>query len=136
MLNKPRNTKYAKVRRGSIRRVDMFSDKLKFGSVGLVALEACFLTFNQIEACRKVISRYTRRKGKVWIRMTIDYPFTSKPNVRMGKGKGKVDLWVCRVSKGKVLFEIDGLYLNIILNALKAARKKLPLKTNIINVNK
>jgi large subunit ribosomal protein L16 len=133
MLNRPRNTKYAKVRRGSLPKVEMFTNLLRFGSVGLVALESSFLDSNQIESCRRVISRYTKRKGKLWIRVFPDYPFTAKPiGVRMGKGKGKVDIWVARVCKGKVLFEFDGLPKAVVLKAFNAAAKKLPLHSRII----
>ncbi len=137
MLNRPRNTKYAKVRRGSLPRVEMFTNVLKFGSVGLIALETSFLNYNQIEACRRVMSRYTKRKGKLWIRIFPDYPFSAKPiGVRMGKGKGKVDVWVARVCKGKILFEFEGLPFNVVSKAFKAASKKLPLDTKIIQEKK
>ncbi len=133
MLSRPRVTKYAKVRRGSLPKVDALSYMLKFGSVGLLALESGMLNFNQLEACRKVISRMIKRKGKVWIRVFPDYPFTAKPiSIRMGRGKGKVDVWVARISKGKVLFEVDGVVTSISKKALIAAKKKLPLKTLVI----
>lgn len=133
MLSRPRVTKYSKIRRGCMPKVDALSYMLKFGSVGLLALESGMLNFNQLEACRKVVSRMIKRKGKVWIRVFPDYPFTAKPiSVRMGRGKGKVDVWVARVCKGKMLFEIDGVVPSISKKALTAAKKKLPLKTLVI----
>lgn len=133
MLPRPRATKYAKIRRGKLPRVDSFSYNLKFGSIGLLSLESSFLTFHQLEASRKVISRMIKRKGQVWIRVFPDYQFTAKPiSVRMGRGKGKVDLWTSRVCKGKILFEIDGVLPSVAKKALLAAKKKLPLKTLVV----
>lgn len=133
MLSRPRNIKYEKLRRGRLGLVDPLSYELKFGNVGLISLESGTLNFNQLESCRKVISRIIKRKGKVWIRVFPDYPFTAKPvSVRMGRGKGKVEVWVARISKGKMLFEIDGVSESISKKALEAGKKKLPLKTLVI----
>lgn len=104
--------------------------QLEVWPIGLIAQECCLLSARQIEATRQVINRYLKRKGKVWIRVFPDFPMTSKPTeVRMGKGKGAVKAWLCRVKKGKILFEVDGASEYSIREAFFAAQKKLPLKT-------
>ena len=98
----------------------------------MIAQESIHLTAHQIEATRQVINRYLKRKGKIWIKAFPDFPVTAKPTeVRMGKGKGAIKEWVCRVRKGKILFEVDGVADQRILEAFQAARKKLPLRSLI-----
>jgi large subunit ribosomal protein L16 len=132
VLLRPVKLKFQKSRRGRLSRVVSSFRYLKKGCFGLVAQESVLLTAFQIEATRQVINRYLKRKGKIWINVFPDVPLTSKPTeVRMGKGKGAVKYWVCRVKQGKVLFEVDGVSEQRILDALKAAQKKLPIKTYI-----
>lgn len=131
---RPRKTKYKKYRRGRIKRnLDYKSNKLKFGTIGLQATERGFLTANQIEAGRRTITGYIKRAGKVFIRAFPDHPITSKPaEVRMGKGKGSVDYWVCKIKPGKILFEVAGKNPVLIKEALKQVSMKLPMSTKIL----
>lgn len=130
MLLRPKKTKYNKCQRGSLKRVESCFHQPKFGRFALIAQESCLVNARQIESTRQVINRYLKRKGKIWIRVFPDFPMTSKPTeVRMGKGKGGVKAWFCRIKKGKILFEVDGLSDYIISKAFYAAKKKLPLKT-------
>ena len=132
MLLRPNRTKFNKSRRGRLSGPFSSFPPIKNGRFALIAQESVLLTAHQIESTRQVINRYLKRKGKIWIRAFPDLPLTSKPTeVRMGKGKGAVSEWVCRVRKGKVLFEVDGVADQSILEAFRAARKKLPLKTLI-----
>lgn len=132
MLLRPKKTKYNKTQRGRLSRVvSAFRQPLN-GKFALIAQESIHLTAHQIEATRQVINRYLKRKGKIWIKAFPDFPITAKPTeVRMGKGKGAIKEWVCRVRKGKILFEVDGVADQRILEAFQAARKKLPLRTLI-----
>lgn len=132
MLLRPKKTKYNKTQRGRLSRVVCSFRPAVHGKFALIAQESVHLTAHQIEATRQVINRYLKRKGKIWIKSFPDFPVTAKPTeVRMGKGKGAVKEWVCRVRKGKILFEVDGVADQRILEAFQAARKKLPLKTFI-----
>jgi large subunit ribosomal protein L16 len=132
MLLRPNRTKFNKAQRGRLSRVVSAFRPIKHGRFALIAQESVLLTAHQIEATRQVINRYLKRKGKIWIRAFPDLPISAKPTeVRMGKGKGAIKEWVCRVRKGKILFEVDGVVDQRILEAFKAARKKLPLKTLI-----
>lgn len=131
---RPRKTKYKKYRRGRLKRnLDYKSNQLKFGTMGLQATERGFLTANQIEAGRRTITGYIKRAGKVFIRAFPDHPITSKPaEVRMGKGKGSVDYWVCKIKPGKILFEVSGKNPVLIKEALKQVALKLPMSTKIL----
>ena len=132
MLLKPNRTKYTKSQRGRLSRTESAFCHLKFGKFGLIAQESVLLTTRQIESTRQVINRYLKRKGKIWIRVFPDLPVSAKPTeVRMGKGKGAIKTWVCRIRKGKILFEVDGVPDRKVLEAFQAAKKKLPLKTLI-----
>jgi large subunit ribosomal protein L16 len=132
MLLRPNRTKFNKSQRGRLSRVVSAFPPIKYGRFALIAQESVLLTAHQIEATRQVINRYLKRKGKIWIRAFPDLPVTSKPTeVRMGKGKGAVKEWVCRLRKGKVIFEVDGVADQRIFEAFQAARKKLPLRTLI-----
>lgn len=128
----PRKTKYKKVRKGKLVKLEFKATDLKFGTLGLKAMEAGILNSRQIEAARQSIARKTKRKAKVWIKIFPDLPITSKPTgVRMGKGKGQVSHWGARVRGGTVLFEVCGANFNMIFTALKTASAKLPIKTKI-----
>jgi large subunit ribosomal protein L16 len=130
MLLRPKKTKFNKSQRGRLSKVVSGFRHLKNGRFGLIAQESTLITAQQIECTRQVINRYLKRKGKIWINLFPDLPLTSKPiEVRMGKGKGAIKSWVCRVKKGKILFEVDGVAEQRILEAFRAAQKKLPLKT-------
>jgi len=132
MILKPKKTKFNKCQRGSLGRIESSFSQPKFGRFALIAQESALISARQIESTRQVINRYLKRKGKIWIRLFPDFPMTSKPTeVRMGKGKGAVKAWFCRVKKGKILFEVDGAPDHNIHEAFSAARKKLPLKTLI-----
>lgn len=130
MLLRPKKIKYAKYQRGRLSRVVPSFRLLKKGQYGIIAQECAFISACQIEATRQVINRYLKRKGKIWINVFPDFPLTSKPTeVRMGKGKGGIKEWVCRIKKGMILFEVDGVVEKRVLQGFTAARKKLPLKT-------
>ncbi len=108
--------------------------ELNFGSYGLKALENKWISAAQIESCRKVFAKYTKKGGRVWIRIFPDKPVTKKPpEVTMGGGKGDVDHYVFPVRVGRVLFEIDGLSKEQAEKALRGAAFKLPIKTKIIS---
>ncbi len=129
----PKRTKYRKYQKGRIRGNEHRSTNLNFGDYGMVALEPVRITARQIEAARKAINRRVKKIGKLWIKIFPDIPVTSKPTeVRMGKGKGAVDHWVCRVKPGKVLFELKGVSVDLAKEALRAGSAKLPIRTSFI----
>ena len=104
-----------------------------FGTYGLQAIEGNYVSDRQIEACRIVLSRYTKRQGQVWIRIFPHLAKTKKPaEVRMGSGKGSPEYWVAVVRKNRVMFEIGGVPGEVAIQALKMAAYKLPLKTRVI----
>jgi len=108
--------------------------KVSFGSFGLKALEANWVTNAQIEACRVAINRHLKRGGKLWIRIFPDKPITKKPaETRMGKGKGAPEAWVAVVKPGRVLFEIDGVNEKIAKEALTLASHRLPVATKFVS---
>nr|YP_009485467.1 ribosomal protein L16 [Halamphora coffeaeformis]AVR57531.1 ribosomal protein L16 [Halamphora coffeaeformis] len=132
MFNGPKKVKFKKSRKGKLVKFEFKSNRLTFGKIGLKALEAGILNSRQIEAARQSIARKTKRKAKIWIKIFPDVSITSKPTgIRMGKGKGPFSHWGARVRGGTVLFEICGANLNTIVNALKTAGAKLPIKTKI-----
>ncbi|GGA55336.1 50S ribosomal protein L16 [Nitratireductor aestuarii] len=129
----PKRTKFRKQFKGRIHGVSKGGTDLNFGSFGLKALEPERVTARQIEAARRAITRQMKRQGRVWIRVFPDVPVTSKPTeVRMGKGKGSVDFWACRVKPGRIMFEIDGVDLEIAQEALRLGAAKLPIKTRFV----
>jgi large subunit ribosomal protein L16 len=129
----PRKEKYRKRFRGKMRGNSWRGSKLEFGDFGIKALGRAWLTANQIEAARKAITHYTKRSGKVWIRVFPDKPITKKAlGVRMGSGKGDVKGYVCVVKPGRIIFELAGVPSEIAEEALKRASHKLPFKTKII----
>jgi len=134
MFLQPRKTKYNKIRKGKLKRLNLKNDKVQFGEIGLKAVISGTITARQIEAARKAIVRKIKRKGKIWICIFPDVPITSKPTEsRMGKGKGSVSYWAAKVRGGSTLFEICGVPANIGIEALKAGGKKLPIKTKIFD---
>ena len=126
----PKKTKFRKQFKGRIHGVAKGGTNLDFGQFGLKAVEPERITARQIEAARRALTRHMRRAGRVWIRVFPDVPVSSKPaEVRMGKGKGAPELWVCRVKPGRIMFEIDGVSSTLAREALTLAAAKLPIKT-------
>lgn len=134
---KPNQRKFRKNNKGrSLAKLEPKTNLLKFGTHGIQALERGRITARQIEAVRRTITNYLRRKGKVWIRIFPDFPVTNKPSeVRMGKGKGNVAYWVCNVKPGRILYELSGSDYILLENALKYALIKLPVASKVI-INK
>ena len=129
----PKRTKFRKQHKGRIKGVAKGGSDLNFGTYGLKALEPERVTARQIEAARRAMTRHMKRQGRVWIRIFPDVPVTAKPiEVRMGKGKGSVDRWVCKVKPGCVMFEIDGVAEDVAQEALRLAAMKLPIKTRVV----
>ena len=129
----PKRTKFRKQHKGKIKGLAKGGSDLNFGTYGLKATEPERVTARQIEAARRAMTRHMNRQGRVWIRIFPDLPVTSKPTeVRMGKGKGSVDFWACRVKPGRVMFEIDGVNDDIAREALRLAAMKLPIKTRVV----
>lgn len=129
----PKRTKFRKQHKGRIKGTAKGGTSLNFGSYGLKAVEPERVTARQIEATRRAITRHMKRAGRVWIRIFPDVPVTAKPTeVRMGKGKGSVDRWVCKVKPGRIMFEIDGVPEPIAREALALGAAKLPIKTRIV----
>ncbi len=107
--------------------------QVDFGSFGLKTMDEGFITSRQIEAARIAVTRYMKREGKVWIRIFPDKPITSKPaEVRMGKGKGAPSHWVAVVKPGRIMFEADGVPLEVAREAMRLAAQKLPVKTKFV----
>ena len=134
MFLQPKKTKYKKIKKGRLQKLEFKSNSIKFGNLGLKSQMSGLINARQIESARRAIVKKTKRKGKLWIRIFPDLPITNKPTEsRMGKGKGSVAYWVSRVGAGKTIFELCGLPSHIAIEALKSAGKKLPLKTKIFD---
>lgn len=130
----PKKTKYRKQHKGRIRGEAKGGFTLNHGSFGLKALEPERVTARQIEAARRAITRNVKRTGRLWIRIFPDLPVTGKPaEVRMGKGKGSVEYWACRVKPGRIMFEIDGVPEDLARLAFERAAAKLPIKTKFVS---
>ena len=129
----PKRVKRRKQFRGSMAGKASRGNTLAYGEFGLVATEPCWIKSNQIEAARIALTRYTKRTGKVWIKIFPDKPVTDKPlGVRMGSGKGAPEYWVAVVKPGRVLFEIAGVSEEVAREALRLASHKLPCKTKFV----
>ncbi len=129
----PKRTKFRKQFKGRIHGAAKGGTTLSFGEIGLKAIEPERITARQIEAARRAIARHTKRQGRIWLRIYPDLPVTKKPaEVRMGSGKGGVELWVARVKPGRILFEIGGVNPQIAKEALELGAAKLPIKTRIV----
>ena len=129
----PARTKYRKAHKGRIHGKASRCNKLNFGEYGIKALQPERIISNQIEAARVALTRHMKRTGKVWSRVFSNIPVSKKPvEVRMGKGKGSTEFWVCRVKPGRILFEVDGVNEIIAREALYKASAKLPIKTKFI----
>jgi large subunit ribosomal protein L16 len=129
----PKRVKYRRVQKGRIKGLAQKGSELSFGSFGLKALESGRITDRQIEAARIAVTRFMKREGKVWINIFPDKPITKKPlEVRMGKGKGSLDHWVAVIKPGRIIFETEGVPLEVAQESLRLAAQKLPMKTKFI----
>ena len=129
----PKRTKFRKQHKGRIHGAAKGGTELNFGSYGLKATTAGRVTARQIEAARRSITRHIKRAGKVWIRVFPDVPVSSKPaEVRMGKGKGSPEFWMCRVKPGRIMFEMEGVDRDTARRAFELAAAKLPVQTRIV----
>ena len=130
----PKRVKRRKQFRGSMTGKALRGNTLTYGEFGLVATEPCWIKSNQIEAARIALTRYTKRTGKVWIKIFPDKPVTAKPaETRMGSGKGTLEYWVAVVKPGRVMFEIAGVPAESAREALRLAMHKLPCKCKIVS---
>ena len=130
----PRKVKYRKIQKGRRRGMASTGDYVAFGTYGLKAMEAGWITSRQIESARITISRRVRKVGRMWIRIFPDKPITKKPaETRMGKGKGAPEYWVAVVKPGRILFEIDGLNQEEADEAFRLCSYKLPIKTKAVS---
>jgi len=129
----PKRVKWRKQMRGRMTGHEMRGVEVSFGEYGLQALEPAWLTQRQIEAARRALVRYMKRRGKVWIRIFPDKPVTQRAaETRMGKGKGAVDHWVAVVKPGRILIEVSGLPEEVAKEAMRLASHKLPIKTKMV----
>ena len=129
----PKRTKYRKQFKGRVHGNAKGGSRLNFGNYGMKAVTPGRITARQIEAARRAITRHMKRAGKVWIRVFPDVPVTGKPaEVRMGKGKGSPESWMCRIKPGRVMFELDGVAEDVAREAFALASAKLPVQTRFI----
>jgi large subunit ribosomal protein L16 len=129
----PKRTKFRKAHKGRIKGLASSGISLAFGQFGLKALEPERVTARQIEAARRALTRHMKRAGRVWIRIYPDVPVSKKPlEVRMGSGKGAPEYWVSRVKPGRIIFEIDGVPIELAREAMALAAAKLPIKTRFV----
>jgi len=129
----PKRTKFRKVQTGRNRGLAIRGSKVSFGEYALKATGRGRLTSRQIEAARRAMTRKVKRGGKIWIRVFPDKPITEKPlEVRMGKGKGNVEYWVCQIQPGKVLYEMEGVPEELAREAFALAAAKLPFETQFV----
>lgn len=133
----PKRTKFRKNQKGKVKGIKSNTTELSFGRYGLKALETGRITARTLEAVRRVLTRKFKRTGQIWIRFFPDVAVSSKPaEVRMGKGKGSPSFWVCRIQKGQILFEMDGISFQLAQQAASLAYYKLPLKTKFVYLPK
>lgn len=129
----PKRTKFRKMQKGRVKGLAQRGHTLSFGTFGIKSLEPGWITSRQIEAARIAMTRAMKREGQVWIRVFPDKPITSKPaEVRMGKGKGAPDYWVAVVKPGTILFESEGVDIELAKEALRLAAQKLPVSTKFV----
>ena len=132
----PKKTKHRKMHKGRVRGVATKGNKVSFGEFGLQALDFSRITGRQIEAARIAITRKVKRGAKLWIRIFPHKPVSKKPaEVRMGKGKGSIDRWVCRVKPGTIMFEVDGVDKHLAKKAFELSSAKLPVKTTFVSLD-
>ena len=129
----PKKTKYRKQQKGKMKGNAKRGYELAFGSFGIKTLEEAWITGRQIEAARQAITRHMKREGQLWIRIFPDKPVTKKPaEVRMGKGKGAPEYFVARITPGRILFEVEGVPLEVAKESLRLGAQKLPVATKLI----
>ncbi len=129
----PKKTKYRRMQKGKMKGNTKRGAEINFGSFAIKALEESWITGRQIEAARQAITRYMKREGQLWIRIFPDKPITKKPaEVRMGKGKGSPEYFVARVSPGRILFEADGVPVDVAREAMRLGAQKLPILTKFV----
>ena len=129
----PKRTKFRKMQKGRMKGLATRGAELSFGSFGIKSLESTWITSRQIEAACIAVTRFMKREGQVWIRIFPDKPVTKKPaEVRMGKGKGAPEYWVAVVRPGRVIFEAEGVPLEVAKEALRLAAQKLPIQTKFV----
>lgn len=129
----PKKSKFRKAHKGRIHGNAKGGTSLDFGAYGLKALQPGRITARQIEAARRAMTRHIKRAGKIWIRIFPDVPVSKKPTeVRMGKGKGSPEFWICRVKPGRIMFEMDGVTAELAREALDLAAAKLPISTRFV----
>ena len=129
----PKRTKYRKKQKGRVKGLAQRGHSISFGSFAIKSLERGWITSRQIEAARIAITRAMKREGQVWIRIFPDKPVTKKPaEVRMGKGKGSPEYWVAPIKPGTILFESDGVPLELAKESLRLGAQKMPVKTKFV----
>jgi large subunit ribosomal protein L16 len=132
-MMQPKRTKYRKQMKGRNRGLALTGNKVSFGEFGMKSTELGRISARQIEAARRVITRYVARGGKLWIRIFPDVPVTKKPlEVRMGSGKGNVEYWAAKVQPGKMLYELEGVSEKDAREAFRLAGDKLPVKSTFV----
>ncbi len=129
----PKKTKYRKQQKGRMKGNAGRGNTIAFGSFAIKSLETTWVNGRQIEAARQAVTRYMKREGQIWIRIFPDKPISKKPaEVRMGKGKGEPEMFVARVTPGRIIFEADGVPLHVAKEALRLAAQKMPVKTKFV----
>lgn len=129
----PKRTKFRRPHRGNFKGIATRGNQIAFGNYALQALQPCWLTSRQIEAGRRVLTRYVRKTGKLWIRVFPDKSITVRPaETRMGSGKGSVDYWVAVIQPGKVIYEITGVSESVARQAMKITSSKMPIQTKFL----
>ena len=129
----PKRSKHRKMQKGRMKGNTKRGDIISFGTFGLKSLDSVWLTNRQIESARQALTRHMKREGNVWIRIFPDKPITKKPaEVRMGKGKGNPEYWAAVVQPGRIIFEADGVPLQVAKEAFELAAQKLPIQTKFV----
>ena len=129
----PKRSKHRKMQKGRMKGNTKRGDTISFGTFGLKSLDSVWLTNRQIESARQALTRHMKREGNVWIRIFPDKPITKKPaEVRMGKGKGNPEYWAAVVQPGRIIFEADGVPLQVAKEAFELAAQKLPIQTKFV----
>ena len=129
----PKKTKYRRMQKGRMKGNAQRGNQLAFGSFGIKAMESAWITGRQIEAARQAITRHMKREGQLWIRIFPAKPITKKPaEVRMGKGKGAPEGFVCPVTPGRMIFELEGVPFEVAKEALRLGAQKFPITTKMV----
>jgi large subunit ribosomal protein L16 len=129
----PKKTKYRRMQKGRMKGNAQRGNQIAFGSFGIKAMENAWITGRQIEAARQAITRHMKREGQLWIRIFPAKPITKKPaEVRMGKGKGAPEGFVCPITPGRILFELEGVPYEVAKEALRLGSQKFPVKTKFV----